>query len=221
LETEPTIALTITTNDGNGGTYAEPFTINVIDLNDGPTDIVFTGSLAVPELTPNHVLGTIVTSDPDASDNHTYALSDTRFEIIAGQLQLATGVELDFEAEPTIPLTIITNDGNGGSFAKPFTINVTDLNDDPTDIVFAGFLTVPELTPNHVLGTITTSDQDISDIHTYVLSDTRFEIVAGQLQLASGVEFDHEAEPTIPLTITANDGNGGSTIYHQCDRSER
>jgi len=89
---------------------------------------------------------------------HTYALSDTRFEIIAGQLQLAAGVQLDHETEPTIALTITANDGNGGSLAKPFTINVTDLNDAPTDIVLTGSLAVPELTPNHVLGTVTTSD---------------------------------------------------------------
>ena len=38
--------------------------------------------------------------DPDAGDHLTYSVSDSRFEVVDGNLKLKDGVSLDFETEP-------------------------------------------------------------------------------------------------------------------------
>ncbi|HAT86524.1 MAG TPA: hypothetical protein DCS30_11620 [Rhizobiales bacterium] len=65
-----------------------------------------------------------------------------------------------------------------------------------------------------MVGTLTTSDVDSSDIHSYTVSDNRFEVVeqGGQqvLKLKDGQSLDHEAADSISVTVTTNDGNGGT-----------
>ena len=50
----------------------------------------------------------------DAGDTHTWTVDDVRFEIVGGQLRLVAGQSLDFEAEPTVNLTITATDQGGG-----------------------------------------------------------------------------------------------------------
>ncbi|MFN3260340.1 MAG: PA14 domain-containing protein, partial [Pikeienuella sp.] len=62
-----------------------------------------------------------------------------------------------------------------------------------------------------VIGTVTVADPDAGDAHTLSVSDARFEIVGGQLKLKDGVSLDHEAEPSVSVTVTATD-SGGKTV---------
>ncbi|NBG97148.1 hypothetical protein GTQ45_15530, partial [Pyruvatibacter mobilis] len=80
------------------------------------------------------VVGTLTTTDPDAGDTHTYAVSDDRFEVVDGQLKLKDGVSLDHEAADTISLDVTTTDAGGLSRTETFTISVSDENEVATDI---------------------------------------------------------------------------------------
>ena len=65
--------------------------------------------------------------DPDINEAHSYTVNDSRFEIVGDQLRLKQGVFLDFEADPSIVVTVTVTDIGGLSFAKNFTISVNDL----------------------------------------------------------------------------------------------
>ena len=73
------------------------------------------------------MVGKLTTSDPDTGDKHTYTVNDDRFEVTAdGTLKLKAGQILDYGKEPTLKLSITTDDGHGGVFTKDFTLRVQD-----------------------------------------------------------------------------------------------
>ncbi|WP_049152998.1 hypothetical protein, partial [Cardiobacterium hominis] len=90
--------------------------------------------------------------------------------------------------------------------------DIDHVNRPPTDIEL-------DTSQNHELiegkdglkiGSLLVSDPDTS-YHSYTVSDARFEITAnGVLKLKNDQHFDFAKEPTIKLTITADDGQGGT-----------
>ncbi|MCV6574388.1 MAG: cadherin domain-containing protein [Cohaesibacter sp.] len=212
------VTVSVTTNDGNGGSYSENITVTIADVNDGPSDIAISGS-SIAENAAGAVVGTLTTTDQDSGDSHTYTVSDSRFEVIndngAMKLKLKDGQSLDREAENgSVDVTVTTNDGNGGSYSESITINISNVNEAPTDIAISGN-SVAENAAGAVVGTLTTTDPDSGDSHSYTVSDSRFEVKDDgngnmQLKLKDGVSLDHESESSVTVSVTSNDGNGGS-----------
>ena len=213
------VSVTVTSTDSAGASVSEAFTVNVADINDGPTDI----SLSANNITENAtgaVVGNLNTTDDDSGDSHSYALSDNRFEVVTDgsgnqQLKLKDGVALDSEAEGgSVSVTVTSTDSAGASVSEAFTINVADINDGPTDISLSSS-SVNENAAGAVVGNLSTTDQDSADTHSYTVSDSRFEIVDDgsgnqQLKLKAGIALDHESDDNLSVTVTTDDGNGGS-----------
>ncbi|MCV6612921.1 MAG: VCBS domain-containing protein [Amphritea sp.] len=214
------VSVTVTTSDGNGGSYSEDLTINVADLNEGPTDVSLSAN-TITENAAGAVVGNLSATDQDSGDNHTYTVSDNRFEVVDDgsgnkQLKLKDGVSLDHEAEGgSVSVTVTTTDGKGGSYSENLTINVADINEAPTDISLSAN-TVTENATGAVVGNLSTTDPDGGDKHTYTVSDNRFEVVDDgsgnkQLKLKDGVSLDHEAEGgSVSITVTTTDADGAS-----------
>ncbi len=78
------------------------------------------------ENTPGAIVGNLTVTDPDAGDTHTLAVSDARFEIVAGQLKLKAGVSLVRATEPIVSLDITATDLGNLSWTETFTITVLD-----------------------------------------------------------------------------------------------
>jgi Ca2+-binding RTX toxin-like protein len=76
------------------------------------------------------VIGIVTVGDADQNDSHTFTISDSRFEIVGGELKLKDGVSLDFESEEEITINIIATDSGGLSFSKDFVIDVISVDDD-------------------------------------------------------------------------------------------
>ncbi|WP_422019786.1 cadherin domain-containing protein [Pyruvatibacter mobilis] len=205
-EAADTISLDVTTTDAGGLSRTETFTISVGDENEVATDIALDNS-SVAENDVGAVVGTLTTTDPDAGDTHTYAVSDDRFEVVDGQLKLKDGVSLDQEETASIDIEVTSTDAGGLSRTETFTVAVTDTNEGPTDIALDN-TSVAENAAGAVVGTLTTTDPDAGDTHTYAVSDDRFEVVDGQLKLKDGVSLDHEAADTISLDVTTTDAGG-------------
>ncbi|MFN3259692.1 MAG: hypothetical protein ACE37J_03945 [Pikeienuella sp.] len=209
-EAEPTVSVTVTATDSGGLSKAQSFDIAVADLNEGPTAVSLSAT-DVDENAAGAVIGTVTVADPDDGDSHTLAVSDARFEIVGGQLKLKDGVSLDHEAEPTVSVTVTATDAGGLSRAQSFDIAVADLNEGPTAVSLSA-TDVDENAAGAVIGTVTVVDPDDGDAHTLSVSDARFEVVGGQLKLKDGVSLDHEAEPTVSVTVTATDSGGLSKV---------
>ncbi len=110
--------------------------------------------------------------------------------------------------------TYIANDGSGNSGIVTVAISVTPVNDAPSDITLSN-TSVNENSAGAVIGTVGVVDPDVGDTHVWTVNDARFEIVGNQLKLKTGQSLDRENQPTVNLTITVTDQNGGGLSYNE------
>ena len=212
-ETQSSVQLKVTTTDQGGLSYSENFTVKVNDVNEvppnsAPTDIMLSGA-TVTENVSGAVVGTLTTTDPNAGDTHTYKVDDARFQVVGGVLQLKSGVSLNYENASSVVVNVTTTDKGGLSYSENFTIAVKDTTEAPTDIVLSPFL-VDENEFGAAVGTLTTIDDDAGDVHTYKVSDNRFEVVGSQLRLTEESAVDFETEGSVVLNVTSTDTQGNS-----------
>jgi hypothetical protein len=106
----------------------------------------------------------------------------------------------------TIYYTI--NDGRGGTSSAEVKVTVEAVNDAPTQVML-DTNSVDENSVGAVIGNLSTQDIDDS-MHTYSVSDDRFEVVDDILKLKDGVSLDYESESSINLDITSADASGAS-----------
>ena len=111
FETQSSYSVRVQTDDGNGGTFQNSFTIAVTDVNDAPTALILSSSTVFENQVSGAQVGTLSAEDQD-NDTHSYSLvageGDTDNGSFAIQgLNLNTGAVLDFETQSsyTIPDT--------------------------------------------------------------------------------------------------------------------
>lgn len=120
---------TVKVTDADGQSALQHVTVTIAPVNDAPRNIVFTpiSNAAIerdhPSLTqtlPTQVLGLLSATDSDGPASNlvalNYTVSDSRFEIVdTGQgpaLALKAGQALDFEANPTVTISVTATDSS-------------------------------------------------------------------------------------------------------------
>jgi VCBS repeat-containing protein len=213
----------VTVNDGMGGTATTTLTINVSGANDTPTITAEVGSPTLVDTaaadTFANVTGTLDGNDADDGATLSYSLADGEDGIGAyGSLTVNADGTYSFVANAAainaLPIgnasdvfNVTVDDGQGATATTTLTINVSGANDKPTDITLLG-TTVDENAAGAVIGTLTTSDVDSGDTHSYTVSDSRFEVVGNQLKLKDGISLDFEAGHNVNISVTAEDAGG-------------
>ena len=106
--------------------------------------------------------------------------------------------------------TYVVTNGVIDSLPVSVTVNVQDINNNPTGMTLNGGLsgTVSENDAGAIIGPIVVFDPDAGDTHTFVISDARFEVVGGNLKLLDGISLDFEADPQVNFQIQVFDQDG-------------
>jgi hypothetical protein len=209
FENQQSHELVLKVTDSAGHSYSEPITVRVTNINQAPTEPSLTGS-TVAENAAGAVIGKVTATDLDLYDKLHYTVSDSRFEVVNGDLKLKSGVSLDYEAEPSINLTITTVDAGGlTSASKDFTITVNNVNDAPGAVSITNS-TVAENAPGAIVGHLSSIDQDAGDSVTYTVNDSRFEVVNGDLKLKTGTSLNYESTKSVTVKVTATDTSGAA-----------
>jgi VCBS repeat-containing protein len=131
---------TYTMRDTAGLTSTTQITVTIQGANDAPSDI--TGTLTIAENSANStVVGTVGTTDIDNGDTFTYSLTNNaggRFAINSstGQVTVANGSLLNFEASSSHTIVVQTTDAAGAGFSKTMNVTVTNVNEAPTAITY-------------------------------------------------------------------------------------
>ncbi|MFN9988021.1 MAG: beta strand repeat-containing protein, partial [Pirellula sp.] len=126
---------TYTMKDAAGLTSTAQITVTIQGANDTPNDI--TGTLTIPENSSNGaIVGTVTGQDVDSGDTRTYSLVDNaggRFVIdsTTGQVTVADGTLLNFEAATSHNITVRVTDAAGATFDRVMAVSVTNTNDAP------------------------------------------------------------------------------------------
>ncbi|NEQ41257.1 MAG: DUF4347 domain-containing protein [Okeania sp. SIO3I5] len=231
LDFENNTTHTITVRTTDSGEPAESFdeqvTINVTDVdetptpsNNPPTDISLDNNSITENSENGTVVGTLTTTDSDADDTHTYTLlndADGRFAVDGNRILVANGSLFDFENNTTHTITVRTTDSGepAESFDEQVTINVTDVdetptssNNQPTDISLDNNTVAENSENGTVVGTLTTTDSDADDTHTYTLlndADGRFVLDGDRILVANGSILDFENNTTHTITVRTTD----------------
>ena len=199
----------IRTNDGNGGTLEQNFTIRVTK-NQAPTNINLSKTNIVENNALNATIGTLSTTDPDVTDKHTYTLVSgaTDFNINGNILQASKVFDSDFKDSYSI--RIRTDDGRGGTFEKIFVITIENINHPPTNTQLSKTTIADNNALNATIGTLTSTDPDTRDNHTYtlVLNSSNFNISGNTLRASK--RFDYDMQNTYLIRIRTDDGRGGT-----------
>ena len=215
FETEPTVDVDITARDGIGQELTETFSIAVSDANDAPTDIQISNTTLAENATVGTSVATLTTTDVDPGDSHTYSLptgyeSNDFFEIVGSELRVLTAV-FDFETDTDHIIRIETNDGNGGTYQEDFTVNLTDLNEDPV------FTTDPSQSVDENISMITTleaTDEDAGSTLTFSISggddQDMFDLNGSDLSFLSSPDFeapgDQNTDNVYEVQVSVFDG---------------
>ena len=184
-------------------------TLNVQSVNDAPTAVSVSSS-SFAGYTNAAVVGNVTVTDPDGGDSHTITVSDTRFEIVSGQLKLKAGQQINPIAEPTVTMDLTATDSSGASRVVSTTLTTIDINTSPALSITTITSSVSENTPIgtaiHV-ASISISDDGIgtNNLTLTGLNAGLFELIGQDLYLRAGAGFDHETAATIDVTIEVDD----------------
>jgi Ca2+-binding RTX toxin-like protein len=211
-------AITVRVTDQGGLTFDKTFTINVTNVNEAPTNATLTGSSVAENSANGTVVGTVAGVDPDAGGALSYSLTNNaggRFAIntTTGQLTVANGSLLDYESATSQAITVRVTDQGGLTFDKAFTINVTNVNEAPTNATLTGGSVAENSANGTVVGTVAGVDPDAGATLSYSLTNNaggRFAINAttGQLTVANGSLLDYESAHSLAITVRVTDQGG-------------
>ncbi len=113
----------------------------------------------------------------------------------------------------THDVNLTISDRNGGSATHNFTITVANVNDAPTALSLSGTTVTENSAVATAIGTLSTTDADVNDTHTYSFcggtDDGAFGISAATLQTA--VALDYESGVTHSICIRTTD-SGSATF---------
>ncbi|GEM_PF-996533 len=198
--------------------YEKAFRISVIDVNENPTDIALANMSVAENLHAGAVVGAVSGTDPDAGQNATLTFSlpsgygdNSLFQVVGSQLMTRT--VFDYETRSSYSIQLRATDTGGLSYDKAFTITVTNVNDNPTDIALANTLVAENLPIGAVVGAISGTDPDAGQSATLTFGlvpgygdNSLFQVVGNQLMTKA--VFDYETRSSYSIRLRATDTGG-------------
>ena len=215
FDDQPNLSFTITATNTLGESFDRSYSLSIQDLQLAPTAVLLDGvnktTVQVEENQTGALVGNLSSADGDDADTHTYALSQDSeiFEISNNTLKFKDGVSLNFEDQNSYTVTVTSTDSTGLSYSEIFTIQVTDINEAPTDITLAS-LNIPERLDGAEIGLITVSDVDANESFAISVNDDRFEVVNNVLKLKDSVQLQFSQVSQVTLIVTVTDSGGNS-----------
>ncbi|MDA9094719.1 tandem-95 repeat protein, partial [Gammaproteobacteria bacterium] len=199
-EEQSSYAITVSVTDGID-TLSKDVTINLNNLNDNNPVI---GSLVFEAPENQTAIGNINASDADL-DALIYSNTGSEISISGGGL-LAFAVAPDYETKSSYTTTVTVSDGLN-QLTENITIDITNLNDNPTNFTTSATFSANENQSS--IGTVVATDADTQSL-TYSISGSELAITS--VGVLSFVDTpDYETKSSYSATVTASDGvNSGS-----------
>ncbi len=209
-ETEGTIVLEVLATDESEPSIviSTSATVSISDVNEAPVGI-YVEQPTLQESTPGAQVGAVIVDDQDSNSVYEFTVSDPRFEVIDGILQLVDGEIVDFEEEETVEVILSAVDPSNSQHEVETTLTLTVVNqNDPPRSLSLSNVTVESGIPGSSVGHAVVDDPDAGQQYTFSVSDERFEFIGNALKLKLDHQISRETEPTVALTISAQAANG-------------
>ena len=186
--------------------------------NHQPTDVLLSANTVAENQPAGTLVGTLSAVDQDAGDAFAYWLvsgtgstDNAKFSIRGDRL--TTAASLDFESKASYSIRVRTNDDGGLAYEKVFTINVTNVNEVPTNITLSSSSIAENRPTGTTVGTLSTTDPDAGNTFTYSLvsgtdstGNGSFTVSGSTLKTAAS--FNHEAKSSYSIRVRTTDQGG-------------
>ncbi|MEI6527966.1 MAG: cadherin repeat domain-containing protein, partial [Planctomycetota bacterium] len=218
LQRVPHSASTLTiTWSANGpgweGTDNESWAIDNLKLT------LWSSDISVPsDAAASYIVGQLRTQDIDPSNTFTYSLvseagdTDNALFSITGS-EIRTSQALTDPARTSYSIRVRALDANNIPFDKTLLIPVVNSNAAPVDIQLSSTAIAENAPSNTAVGTLTTTDPNISDTFTYTLAsgtgdndNAAFNIAGNTLRASNS--FDFETKSSYKIRIRSTDQGG-------------
>ncbi|MEO1656317.1 MAG: cadherin domain-containing protein [Pseudomonadota bacterium] len=150
-EVDDTHTIRIRVTDQGGLSFEDDFNVSVNDLNEAPSDIWADRALSFDENAAYGAdLAWMLASDVDAGETLVFTLLNDaggRFLLDADGL-LRAGSNFDHEAGANHTIEVRVTDSGGLTRTESFAVSINDVNEQPTDIIETGAMSVSEITSN-------------------------------------------------------------------------
>ncbi len=199
-----------------GVDISDDATVTIIndDFNNAPSDITLSANSLDENNALDAVVGALTTTDLDVGDTHSYSLvagtgddDNASFTVDGSDLKV-NNVSFNFEDRVSYSIRLQTDDGNGGTFARVFTITVMNVNETPFALSLSN-TTIDEADEAQDVGSFMTLDPDNGDTFSYALAsgtgdtdNAEFEISGGTLRTAGLINFESGATRSILVRVT-------------------
>jgi VCBS repeat-containing protein len=209
---------TVSVNDGNGGIATQLIIISITGANDAPNAPTLLSGGSVDENSANGTsVGVMTATDPDTGAALAYSLMNSaggRFAInpTTGEITVANGSLLNFEANSSHQITVRVSDGSLFTDTT-LTITIDDVNEAP-NITSTAFSIGENAT---LVGMVVATDPDASPTLTYSISGgddaALFDIDAGTgaLSFKAAPNFEAPADKggnnAYDVIVDASDGS--------------
>ena len=217
-EAKNSYSIRVRTTDQGGLWFEKAFTVTVTNVNEAPTDIALSASTVAENQPSGTTVGTFSTTDPDAGNTFTYSLvtgtgstDNASFTISGSTLQ--TAASFDYDTKSSYSIRLRTTDQGGLWIEKVFAIDVTNINEAPTDTTLSPSSVLENQAIGAIVGMFSTVDPDVGDTFTYVLvngtggqDNGSFTISGNMLQTAA--VFNYAAKSSYSIRVRTTDAGG-------------
>ncbi|MFZ4068935.1 MAG: cadherin domain-containing protein, partial [Caulobacterales bacterium] len=209
--------ITITASDG-ALSDSRALAVTVTNVNEAPSAVAFaSGGTIVENSATGALVGVLAASDPDANSTLTYTLIDNPGGLFSvgplnGELRVASGAVLDFEAGATRTIMVRVNDAAGLAQDTSLTVTLSNVNEAPSIATWtSGGVIAENSGAGASVGFVRANDPDATDATlTYSLVDNaggRFTITPnGEVRVIGGLNFEETTGHTIRVRATDSGG---------------
>lgn len=176
VDLEDNWTVNIRTTDNGGNSLTSQFEVTAVS---NPTQIPTSISLSSLQVNdgqpPGTIVGDLTAEDADDGDLHLYELvpgegsSDNALFVVSGTRLLTSDV-LNVVIQSTAQIRIRATDRAGLFTEEAFNITIVEFNNPPSDLTLSDLVLVDDAGAGALLGTLTTADLDLNDIHTYAIT---------------------------------------------------
>ena len=204
------MTVTVTADDGNGGTVSDTFDIVVGNSNDAPTVAnPIPDQVATEDAPFSFTFAANTFNDLDVGDTLTYTSDASGWLSFDAATRTFSGTPLNADVG-TVTVTVTADDGNGGTVSDTFDIVVGNTNDAPTVANPIPDQVATEDTPfSFTFAANTFADVDVGDTLTYTSDASGWLSFDAATRTFTGTPLNADVG-TVTVTVTADDGNGGT-----------
>lgn len=213
FEMQNVFNISILVSDKGGLIFRKAVRINIIDVNESPRLISLSNKTVSEDTDIDSEIATLSTLDPDKDDTFVYTIEDNDFFYIKNG-KLYTKAKFDYGNKEYYEIIINVSDKAGLKISRVFTIQITHVNKQPTDITLSNNNISENSDIDYPIAIISTIDNDANDTFTYSIRDNNFFYIQGNnLFIKANIDFETQNIFDIEITVRDKEGLSLSKIF--------